>query len=68
MKYEMQDYVRIRKLPVTILGANSRFLGIIETLGGPIGQLFRDIFFRVSAKIGIVKRIFIGGAIPRVGL
>ena len=55
-----------RKLFTAQLGLKARILGVIETLGGFVGQLFRDSFFQVMAKVGIVSYVFLDGAKPRI--
>ena len=53
-----------RKLPTGLLSAKSGFLGALETLPGPVGGLFRDIFFFAVGKLGIAEYIFLDGAKP----
>ena len=62
----VQSYEKLRKLPTASLSLKSNFLGFIETLGGPIGSLVRDNFFRFVGKLGVAGFIFLDGAKPRI--
>jgi len=59
----LRAYEFARKFPTARLTLNSRILGFVET-GLP--PLARDAFFRTTAALGIVKFIFLDGAIPKV--
>jgi salicylate hydroxylase len=58
-------YERIRKVPTALLSVKSNILGNIETLSSPAGVLFKDNFFRVLGVVGVVKKEYLEGAIPK---
>ena len=60
----LRAYERKRIFPVARLLLNSRILGFLETQSGA-GALFRDAFFFVTGKLGIAKKVFLDGAVPR---
>lgn len=62
----MADYEKRRKLSTALLSAKSGILGVIETLGGPIGTFFRNNFFRIMGITGIAEYIFLDGAKPNL--
>jgi hypothetical protein len=39
----------------------------VETLGGDLGGLARDSFFRFTAKFGIAQLVLLSGAVPALG-
>mmetsp|Transcript_18488 Transcript_18488/g.29476 ORF Transcript_18488/g.29476 Transcript_18488/m.29476 type:complete len:462 (-) Transcript_18488:377-1762(-) len=63
-----RSYEISRKPPTAALQLESRLLGFLETAGGPgtIPASMRDIFFFVLGKLGIAKKTFVTGAVPRV--
>ena len=60
------EYQRPRFLPTTLLSLKSNFLGQVETLGGPVGGLARDSFFRVTTALGVAQSVLLSGAIPKL--
>jgi hypothetical protein len=58
------DYQRVRILPTALLSLKSNFLGQVETLGGPVGGLARDCFFRFTFAAGIAQLVLLSGAVP----
>ena len=62
----VESYEKLRKFPTASLSFKSNFLGFVETLGGPLGGLIRDTFFRVMGTIGVAGFIFLDGAKPRI--
>ena len=61
-----RNYQRKRYVHTLQLSLKARVLGLIETLPGPLGGLFRDAFFRTMAKLGVVSWVFLDGAKPRL--
>lgn len=47
-----------RKLPMALLSIKSTFLGYVETLGGPLGSVFKYNFFKLLGLLGIAKYEF----------
>ena len=68
LKPFVDAYELERKLPTGILSVKSNFLGLVETLGGPMGQLVRDLFFKTMGRLGVAAYIFLDGATPKVDL
>lgn len=62
----LQDYERRRKPETSQVLAKSVVVGAIETLGGGVGEAFRDNFFFGMWKTGAAERIFMDGAMPKV--
>ena len=60
------EYQRPRFLPTTLLSLKSNFLGQVETLGGPVGGLARDSFFRLTTALGVAQSVLLSGAIPKL--
>lgn len=65
-KFIAQPYANIRRVPTTLLSIKSNVLGRIETLGGPYGVAFKEIFFKVTSTLKVIEREFINGAIPKM--
>jgi len=63
----IKTYENERKPSTALLSVKSNFLGFVETLGGTVGSLFRDNFFRMMGYVGVAAYIFLDGAKPRVG-
>jgi salicylate hydroxylase len=61
------NYQRTRYLHTLQLSLKARLLGFLETLPGPVGGLIRDTFFLTMARLGVVSRVFLDGAKPRLG-
>ena len=59
-------YEAIRKLPTALLSVESRILGELETLSGPLGRVVKENFFRVMGKTGLAKKVYLMGTIPKV--
>lgn len=62
----VQGFEGRRKPPTAALAAKSNILGRIETLGSPVGVLAKSTFFTVMGGLGVAKREFINGALPRL--
>lgn len=62
----LQAYERARKPDTALVLAKSVVVGAIETLGGPLGEAFRDNFFFGMWKGGVAEQVFMDGAMPKV--
>lgn len=62
----LQAYERARKPDTALVLVKSVVVGAIETLGGPLGELFRDNFFFGMWKGGVAEQVFMDGAMPKV--
>ncbi|CAM9546877.1 unnamed protein product, partial [Laminaria digitata] len=62
----LQAYERERKPDTALILAKSVVVGTIETLGGPLGEAFRDNFFFGMWKGGVAEQVFMDGAMPKV--
>lgn len=60
-------YEAIRKLPTALVSVESRILGELETLSGPLGRVVKESFFRAMGATGIAKTVYMMGTVPRVG-
>ena len=49
-----------------ILSVKSSVLGRIETLGGTAGVMFKEGFFRVAGRAGVIQRELLHAAIPQL--
>ena len=52
-------------MPTTSITAKAAFLGYLEVGPGLLGN-FRDAFFFVMGKIGVVKKVFLDAATPKM--
>lgn len=59
-------YEAIRKPPTALLSVESRILGEIETLSGPMSRVVKENFFRIMGKTGIAKMVYMMGAVPKI--
>lgn len=67
MKLALLGYQIARLPPTAVISLKSNFLGNVETLGGDLGGLARDSFFRFTAKFGIAQLVLLSGAVPALG-
>ena len=67
MKLALLSYQIARLPPTAVISLKSNFLGNVETLGGDLGGLARDSFFRFTAKFGIAQLVLLSGAVPALG-
>ena len=66
LKGLVREYQSKRYLHTLQLSLKAFVLGFIETLPGPLGALFRDNFFKIMARVGVVSFVFLDGAKPKV--
>lgn len=55
-----------RRNPTALLSVKSSIIGRVETLGGPVGVFVKENFFRITGRLGIVKKEYLQGAIPQI--
>jgi hypothetical protein len=67
LQLALLGYQLARLPPTAIISLKSNFLGYVETLGGDLGGLARDSFFRFTAKFGIAQLVLLSGAVPSLG-
>ena len=62
LKTLLKEYENRRWMPTTSITAKAAFLGYLEVHG----NWFRDVFFFVMGKIGVVKKVFLDAATPKM--
>merc|ERR1712176_1713032 len=62
----IETYTSKRFIPVSVLGAESAFLGQLNTLPGFVGSFVRDNLFRTFGLTGVAGLVFMNGAITRM--
>jgi len=62
LKTLLKEYENRRWMPTTSITAKAAFLGYLEV----DGKWFRDVFFFVMGKIGVVKKVFLDAATPKM--
>ena len=65
LKTLLKEYENRRWMPTTSITAKAAFLGYLEVGPGLLGN-FRDAFFFVMGKIGVVKKVFLDAATPKM--
>jgi 2-polyprenyl-6-methoxyphenol hydroxylase-like FAD-dependent oxidoreductase len=65
LKTLLKEYENKRWMPTTSITAKAAFLGYLEVGPGLLGN-FRDAFFFVMGKIGVVKKVFLDAATPKM--
>jgi hypothetical protein len=65
LKTLLKEYENRRWMPTTSITAKAAFLGYLEVGPGLLGN-FRDVFFFVMGKIGVVKKVFLDAATPKM--
>ena len=59
-------YETARRAAVEPVLQSSRFVGWLETQGGPVGTLVRDVALFAAGRLGVAEAIYVNGAAPRV--
>ncbi|KAL3756216.1 hypothetical protein ACHAWU_007167 [Discostella pseudostelligera] len=65
LKAYLKEYESLRWLPTTSLTVKAAILGYLEVGPWLLGN-FRDVFFFVMGKAGVVKKIFLDAAMPKM--
>ncbi|KAL7532967.1 hypothetical protein ACHAXR_004961, partial [Thalassiosira sp. AJA248-18] len=65
LKTLLKEYESRRWLPTTSITAKAAFLGYLE-VGPSLFSNFRDVFFFVMGKIGVVRKVFLDAATPKM--
>jgi len=60
-----RKYEERRKMPTALLAIKSRLVGVVETLGNPVGMNFKLNFFRALGLLGLAEEEFLSAAIPK---
>mmetsp|Transcript_28044 Transcript_28044/g.39938 ORF Transcript_28044/g.39938 Transcript_28044/m.39938 type:complete len:377 (+) Transcript_28044:519-1649(+) len=60
-----KKYEERRKIPTALLAVKSRLVGVVETLGNPVGMNFKLNFFRVLGLLGLAEEELLSAALPK---